>query len=199
MIAFHAFFKGHKCTFTYGNLLSTFKDGRPFIYFIKHSHVDHFSTRPNGSHQLRPKERTFIAGNKRIMIFPLQISPWETGEDQRSIIYLILLCPLNIFFHQFLILGISRFIITPYKPRHHDITFSDKLMQAGIWFCVPIQCTPLRRYSKHHTESLWLQAVNNMSGFFQPIATIIIKSDSPNRNQRFTIVIQIRGVLCMVF
>ena len=30
-----------------------------------------------------------------------------------------------------------------------------------------------------------------MSGFFQPIATIIIKSDSPNRNQRFTIVIQI--------
>jgi len=46
--------------------------------------------------------------------------------------YLILFCPLNIFFHQFLILGISRFIITPYKPRHHDITFSDKLMQAGI-------------------------------------------------------------------
>jgi len=38
------------------------------------SHVDHFSTRPNGSHQLRPKERALIAGDKRIIIFFLSFA-----------------------------------------------------------------------------------------------------------------------------
>ena len=60
MITTNAFLNGHKCTGTYGNLFSTFKDSRTFIYLIKHSYIKHFRTFLQSSGQLLPKERTFV-------------------------------------------------------------------------------------------------------------------------------------------
>ena len=128
MIAFYSLLDRNKCTFSYRNFLCTLKDSRSLIYFIEHGYINHLGTCTDSSHQLLPKERTFVAGYKRVMIFSFHIRPREAGENQWCIIHLILLCPQNILFHQFLVFRISSFIVTSHEPGHHNITFPDKFM-----------------------------------------------------------------------
>ena len=64
MVTFYSLLDRNECTFSCRNFLCTFKDSRPLINFVKHSYINHFGTRPDSSHHLFPKKRSFIAGDK---------------------------------------------------------------------------------------------------------------------------------------
>ena len=88
------------------------------------------------------------------------------------------------------------------RPRAHDVGLEDDLMQRLVGHAVPIQRSPAGRNTRHYSAAaipfVVLQELDQFPAFGQRVLAAVVEADTPNRNDWFSAVPQVRPVLVVL-
>ena len=181
-------------------IIRAFEDGRAFVNFIEHRHIDHLCSRLDGRRHQPPVETPLQTrdGIIRIAAFR-QIMPAEPGINARRVIQFsgrtprLIRSDVRPIAIHFAIQGGGE---TPDHPRHDYIGLGHDFVQIRIGNGVGPQIAEIAGHTQHHAAAAVFRVVlEKLQELFQSDVADVVrpirKTDAPDGDERLAAMIEV--------
>ena len=164
-----------------GHVVRTFEDGRAFVDFVEHGHVEHGCACPPRFAELPPQKAAFQAGN---FIEPavVLVVPTEAREDHRHILQAVVAAPLDVGFPVFAgMLGDRvRRVITANGPGTDDVAQAQQVEKGLVVQGVAAERARADGHAANHAATVVAEGFQQLPAVLQRVLPAVVESDAPD-------------------
>ena len=178
-----------------GHFPGDLEDGRSLVDLVEHRDIQHLRAGFEAVIQLFPEETPPVAGNLDAAVVALHVVPGEARETERRIGNPVRIGPFHVLPDELMVLRVGSFIVSAHEPGHHDVALEDEVVQPLVGKRVRFQVPPMRRDPDHHAEAPFLEAVDDLFGFVEPVFPVVVEAHAPDGDQGLPVVVQVGRIV----